>query len=108
MELFNSIFSWVMKKRMYQIGLFLKYPIEVQQELFQKLIETAKNTEFGKEHGFESISNIQSFRERVPIRNYENLFPYIDRLLKGEQNILWPSEVKWFAKSSGTTNDRSK
>ena len=108
MELLNSFFSWVMKKRMYQIGLFLKYPIEVQQELLLKLIESAKNTSFGNDHRFESITNINDFRERVPIRNYEDLFPYIDRILRGEQNVLWPTEVKWFAKSSGTTNDRSK
>ncbi len=108
MEIINSIFSWVMKKRMHQIELFLKYPLEVQDELFQKLIETAKDTQFGKEHDFTNINNIQDYREKVPIRNYEQLFPYIELLLKGEQKILWPSEVSWFAKSSGTTNDRSK
>jgi hypothetical protein len=107
-EIINTIFSWVMKKRMHQIELFLKYPIEVQDELFQKLIETAKDTQFGKEHDFTNITNIQDYREKVPIRNYEQLFPYIELLLKGEQKILWPSEVSWFAKSSGTTNDRSK
>jgi hypothetical protein len=108
MELINSIFSWVMLKRMHQIELFLKYPIEVQQELFEKLISTAKYTEFGKEHGFSGIRNLSDFRNHVPVRNYEILYPYIDRLLKGEQQVLWPSDVKWFAKSSGTTNNRSK
>lgn len=108
MELINSIFSWVMLKRMHQIELFLKYPVEVQQELLTKLINTAKNTEFGKEHDFTNINSLQDFREKVPVRNYETLYPYIDRLLRGEQNVLWPSEVKWFAKSSGTTNNRSK
>lgn len=108
MELINSIFSWVMLKRMHQIELFLKYPIEVQQELFERLIYTAKNTEFGKEHGFSGIKNLSDFRNNVPVRNYEVLYPYIERLLKGEQQILWPSDVKWFAKSSGTTNNRSK
>jgi hypothetical protein len=107
-EIINSIFSWVMKKRMHQIELFLKYPIEVQEELFLKLIESARDTRFGKEHDFRHINNIRDFREKVPVRNYEQLFPYIELLLKGEQNILWPSEVSWFAKSSGTTNDRSK
>jgi len=108
MELINSIFSWVMLKRMHQIDLFLKYPIEVQQELFEKLINTAKNTVFGKEHDFGNINNLHDFRNKIPVRNYESLYPYIDRILKGEQQILWPSEVKWFAKSSGTTNSRSK
>ncbi|MBS0001367.1 MAG: GH3 auxin-responsive promoter family protein, partial [Cyclobacteriaceae bacterium] len=97
-----------MKKRMHQIALFRKYPNEVQDELFQKLIETARDTQFGREHNFASINNVQQFRENVPVRNYEQLFPYIEKLLKGEQQILWPSEVSWFAKSSGTTNDRSK
>ncbi len=108
MEIFNSIFSWVMKKRMHQIDLFLKYPIEVQEELFQKLIQTASKTQFGKDHDFSSINSLEDFRNNVPVRNYESLYPYIERLLKGEQQILWPSEVSWFAKSSGTTNDRSK
>jgi len=93
---------------MHQIELFLKYPSEVQQELFQKLIASARNTQFGKDHDFDNINHIQDFREKVPIRNYEQLYPYIDRLLKGEQQILWPSDVNWFAKSSGTTNNRSK
>ena len=97
-----------MLKRMHQIELFLKYPIEVQQELFERLISTAKNTEFGKEHGFSGIKSLNDYRNNVPVRNYEVLYPYIDRLLKGEQQILWPSDVKWFAKSSGTTNNRSK
>jgi len=108
MELINSIFSWVMLKRMHQIELFLKYPIEVQHELFGKLISTAKNTVFGNEHDFSNINSLDDFRKKVPIRNYEQLYPYIDRLLKGEQQVLWPSDVKWFAKSSGTTNNRSK
>lgn len=93
---------------MHQIDLFLKYPIEVQNELFYKLIESARNTEFGKSHDFENISSLEDFKSKVPIRNYEKLYPYIEKLLKGQQNILWPTEVNWFAKSSGTTNDRSK
>ena len=86
----------------------MKYPHDVQDELFRKLIRTAKQTEFGKEHGFKEISSLGSFRRNVPISTYEDIFPYIDRLMRGEQNVLWPSETKWFAKSSGTTNARSK
>jgi len=97
-----------MKKRIHEVELFMKYPIEVQEELFQGLVDTAKGTSFGKQHDFSSIDTIDQFRERVPIVNYENFYPYIDRLLKGEQNVLWPSEIKWFAKSSGTTNAQSK
>lgn len=108
MEIINSIFSWVMLKRMHQIELFLKYPIEVQKEVLEKLVDTAQDTAFGKEHNFRNIKDLKDFQNQVPVRNYEVLFPYIERLLKGEQQVLWPSEVKWFAKSSGTTNNRSK
>ena len=108
MGLINSILTWVMQKRIHQIELFIKYPHEVQEELFKKLIQTARYTEFGKQFDFSSIQTYEQFRERVPIHTYEKTFPYIDRLMKGEQNILWPSEIKWFSKSSGTTNARSK
>ena len=108
MELVNSIASWVLKKRMHQIELFRKYPHEVQIEWFNKLINTAKNTEFGKKHDFNSIKTRQDFQERVPISDYEALKPYIERVRQGEQNVLWPTEINWFAKSSGTTSDKSK
>ncbi len=108
MEILNSIITWVMKKRIHQIELFMKYPIEVQQELLKKLVNTAQHTEFGKKYFFSSISTEQEFKERVPISNYEEIFPYIDRIMKGENNVLWPSKIKWFAKSSGTTNAKSK
>jgi hypothetical protein len=108
MEIFNSIITWVMKKRVHDIELFMKYPIEVQKEVFSKLIQTAKNTEFGKKYAFSEINELAAFKERVPIVTYEKLYPYIERIMRGEQNILWPSEIRWFAKSSGTTNARSK
>lgn len=100
--------SWVMKKRIHQIDLFMKYPLEVQHELLDGLVKKASHTEYGKAHGFTSISNYEHFKDQVPIVSYEDIYPYIERVMKGEQNILWPSEVKWFAKSSGTTNARSK
>jgi hypothetical protein len=108
MGLINSILTWVMQKRIHQIELFIKYPHEVQEEIFKKLVQTARVTEFGKHYDFSSIQTYTRFRERIPIHTYEKTFPYIDRLMKGEQNILWPSEIKWFSKSSGTTNARSK
>lgn len=108
MALLNSVLSWLMKKRFHQIELFMKYPHEVQDELFKKLITSGKNTEFGKKYDFASINNIPIFKERIPVSTYETFKPYIDRLRKGEQNILWNSEIKWFAKSSGTTSGKSK
>jgi hypothetical protein len=108
MGLINSILTWVMRKRVHQIELFKKYPHDVQEELFRRLILEASATEFGKKHGFGDIETVAQYRERVPIFTYEKLFPYIKRLMQGEQNILWPTEITWFSKSSGTTNQRSK
>jgi hypothetical protein len=108
MGLINSILTWVMKQRIHQIELFMKYPHEVQADIFKKLIEQASTTVFGVKYGFNDIENYKQFQERVPIHNYEKLFPYIERTMRGEQNILWPSEIKWFSKSSGTTSHRSK
>src|SRR5690606_12670097 len=108
MGIINSILTWVMKKRIHQIELFMKYPHEVQEELWRKLIQAGEQTEFGRKHGFGSIRSYEQYRNQVPIQTYENIFPYIDRIMRGEQNVLWPTEIKWFSKSSGTTNARSK
>ena len=97
-----------MKKRIHQIELFLKYPHEVQQEWFRKLIHAGRFTEWGSKYDYASINNIDDFRNRIPIQTYDSLKPYIDRLRQGEQRLLWNTEVKWFAKSSGTTSDKSK
>src|SRR5690606_32117379 len=108
MAIVNSILKWIMKKRMHQIELFMKYPNEVQEEWLFDLLETAQATEWGKTYDYESISSVAAFKERVPIQTYDTLKPYIERMLQVEPNILWPSPIKWFAKSSGTTADRSK
>ncbi|MDA9555211.1 GH3 auxin-responsive promoter family protein [Pelobium sp.] len=108
MTIVNSFLNWFIKKRMHQIELFMKYPDEVQEEWFTSLVNDAISTEWGKKYDYRSIENVNQFRERVPIQTYDTLKPYIERMLNGEQNVLWPSEIKWFAKSSGTTNDRSK
>ncbi|MBU0489278.1 MAG: GH3 auxin-responsive promoter family protein [Bacteroidetes bacterium] len=108
MPLINSFLSWIMKKRIHQIELFIKYPHEVHGEWMKKLITTAKDTEFGKKFDFRSINTYETFRERLPILDYDQLNPYIIRLRQGEQNLLWPTDIRWFAKSSGTTCDRSK
>lgn len=77
-------------------------------EWFERLIAEGRDSDFGKDHGLDAVSSIQDFQKAVPIRNYDALRPYIDRLREGEQGVLWPSRVKWFAKSSGTTSDVSK
>jgi hypothetical protein len=108
MTIINSVATWFMKKRIHQIELFMKYPNEVQDEWFNQLISNAQDTEWGKQHHYRSIDTLGDFKQRVPIQNYDTLKPYIERMLQGEQNVLWPSEIRWFAKSSGTTSDRSK
>ena len=106
--LVNSIASWFLKKRFHQIELFLKYPNEVQEELLFSLIETAKDTQIGKAFDFKSIKSYKTFSERVPISCYEDYQDSIERSRLGEKNIFWPDSIKWYAKSSGTTNSKSK
>ncbi|MFM1877219.1 MAG: hypothetical protein RLZZ241_85 [Bacteroidota bacterium] len=106
--LFNSIASWLLKKRIHQIELFLKYPAEVQQEVLQKLISFAADTEIGRKYGFKDITTYAVFAERVPLVTYETLEQLISRTRRGEQQLFWPTEIRWFAKSSGTTNAKSK
>jgi len=106
--LVNSVASWFLKKRFHQIELFLKYPNEVQNELLLNLIDTAKDTYIGKQYDFASIKNYRTFTERIPVSSYEDFQPIIERSRQGEQNIFWPTPIKWFAKSSGTTNAKSK
>jgi hypothetical protein len=97
-----------MKKRLHQMELFMKYPEEVQKENLRKLLHQAKDTVYGKKYDFSTMAGYRDFSQRVPVVTYEGLFPFIERCLKGEQNVLWPSDIRWFAKSSGTTNARSK
>jgi hypothetical protein len=108
MEIINSILTWMMKKRVHEVELFVKYPIEVQQELFIRLLQTAKNTEFGLKYDFDSISRLEQYQERVPVRDYTTMYPYIEQVMRGKQNVIWPTQISWFAKSSGTTSSRSK
>ncbi|HNP32003.1 MAG TPA: GH3 auxin-responsive promoter family protein [Flavobacterium sp.] len=106
--LINSIASWVLKQRIHQIELFLKYPNEVQEELMMNLIRSSEETVIGQKYDFESIKSYQTFSERVPVSTYEDLEPMIELTRKGAQNVFWNTPIKWFAKSSGTTNAKSK
>ena len=108
MALINSLVSWFNTKRLSQIEFFKNHPIETQRETLTQLIHTAQNTGWGKRYDFKNIKELSTFKERLPVQTYEDIETYIDRLRKGEQNIFWPSEIKWFAKSSGTTNSKSK
>ena len=108
MSLFNETLLWLMKKRMPRIEAMFTRPHELQEACFFHLLVEAKNTEWGKLHGYGFIKTYQQFKNSVPISTYEEIFPFIDRMMKGEQQVLWPSPVTWFSKSSGTTNARSK
>ena len=105
---FNALFSWVIKKRVHQIDLFRKFPLEVQEELFFRMLKSASRTSFGKKYHFNHISDYSSFKQTVPLQTYEELKPDVDKLIAGEKHLLWPGTTSWFAKSSGTTSDRSK
>ena len=106
--LLHTVASWLLKKRVHDIELFIKYPNEVQREQLITLLQTAKNTEVGKAHGFSDITKYEDFAARIPVRTYDEIAPMINRSRQGEQNIFWPTPIKWYAKSSGTTNAKSK
>jgi hypothetical protein len=108
MPILTSIISWLNIKRISQIDLIRKYPFDVQEETFHKLIKKAQDTEWGLKYDYKSIADIETFQSRVPLQDYDDIKPFVERLRKGETNLLWPSEIKWFAKSSGTTSDKSK
>lgn len=104
----NSIVRFFIEPRIHEIERFMKNPHEVQYLIFVELISKASKTEWGKKYEYATIDTYKKFQERVPISTYEELFPYFERILKGENNVLWNTKIDWFAKSSGTTNDRSK
>jgi hypothetical protein len=88
--------------------LFMKYPHEVQTELLSVLLNKAQNTEIGICYNFIKIKDYEEFRSNIPLSTYESIASQIERCRNGTQNIFWPSPIKWFAKSSGTTNAKSK
>jgi len=108
MPIITSIINWLNVKRINQIELFKKYPVETQQETLDQLLVKAASTEWGKKYDYASIASIKEYQSRFNVQTYEDVIPYIERLRKGETNLLWPGEIKWFAKSSGTTSSKSK
>ena len=106
--IFNSVASFFLKRRISQIELFKDYPIEVQQEVLRKKIVYSIDTEIGKKYDFKTIRQYNDFKESLPTVTYEEIYEDIERNRKGEQNIFWRTPIKWFAKSSGTTNAKSK
>ncbi len=108
MSLITKISKAYLMPRLRQIDRFCEQPAEVQSEQLDYLLRQGRNTIFGREHDMESISGIEAFQQRIPVVDYEHFHDYIMRTKGGEQNVFWPTPVKWFAKSSGTTDAKSK
>lgn len=108
MNIINGMIQWFLKRRIHQIELFKNYPYDTQFEILTNLLYQAKDTFYGKKYQFSSIGNYEDFKNRVPLVHYEDFEPYIERARKGEKDVTWTGKIKWFAKSSGTTNAKSK
>ena len=94
MKIYNSIASKIIKKRINQINLFIEFPHKIQDNLLKKLIQKAKNTAYGIKYNFKYIQSKSDFVKNIPLSNYDDLDPYINRMRTGEQNVLWPSRIK--------------
>jgi hypothetical protein len=108
MKLLSPAISQLARNRMWRVEAWMKNPMNAQREVLQDIVTSAQYTEFGRKYDFSSLYNIKSFKKAVPIHDYNDLKPYIQRIMDGEQNVLWNTPVNWFAKSSGTTSDKSK
>lgn len=108
MALIQNITARIFKTNVARIQRVTSDPVQYQQKTFDNLIQLSKNTEWGKKYGYADIKTVDDFKNRFPVQEYDTLKPFIDRIMHGEQNILWPSTISWFAKSSGTTSDKSK
>jgi hypothetical protein len=108
MSVIGTMMSWYFKKRASALEETIKNAAEIQLDVLDRLINDAKYTEWGVQHQFKNIENYNDFKNRFPIQDYDTLKPFIERIMQGESDVLWPGEITWFAKSSGTTNDKSK
>jgi hypothetical protein len=108
MPIVNSIINWINYKRIYEIDLYREHAREIQQEVLFNLLNSAKNTEWGEKYDYSNTRSWDCYKEKVPITRYETIEPLINRMIHGDRNVLWPGIMKWFAKSSGTTNAKSK
>ncbi|HVZ26925.1 MAG TPA: GH3 auxin-responsive promoter family protein [Sediminibacterium sp.] len=108
MKLLSPAISRLARLRHWRIEQWRDHPIEAQRETLQNLVTHGQYTEFGRRYEMRELFNIRKFKERIPIHEYNDLKPYIERLMRGEENLLWNTPVNWFAKSSGTTSDKSK
>ncbi|MCP4441698.1 MAG: GH3 auxin-responsive promoter family protein [Aureispira sp.] len=108
MKILNTLIHKIMGSYVKHILHYMEMPMPVQERLLTHLLKRAKGTTWGKQYDYHSIQNIETFQERVPVSTYEDLKPYVQQMMQGEANVLWPGKFSWFSKSSGTTNDKSK
>ncbi len=108
MNLLSPAISSLARMRLWRIDAWKQNPLDAQREVLQDLVTSAQYTEFGRKYNFSGLFNVKAFKEAVPIHEYDDIKPYIERIMEGEQNILWNTPIYWFAKSSGTTSDKSK
>lgn len=108
MAIINTVLSLFSQKRLAQIERFKAEPLHTQRQCLQELLAEAAGTEYGKKYDFASILTTEQYRERLPVVHYEDIAGYVKRMMEGENNLLWHEEVRWFAKSSGTTDAKSK
>lgn len=108
MKLLSPAISRLARLRLWRIDNWVSDPISAQREVLQDLITAAQYTEFGRKYQFQNLFSIKEFKNTVPIHEYDDIKPYILKMMEGEENVLWNTPVNWFAKSSGTTSDKSK
>ena len=108
MKLLSPVISHLARMRLWGVENWIAYPILAQRNVLQHLVTQAQYTEFGRKYHFSRMFTVKDFKTRIPIHEYDDLKPYIKRMMQGEQNILWNTPINWFAKSSGTTSDKSK
>ncbi len=104
----NKAFSRIYKLRYQRLRQIMAHPHQTQRRVFEQLIHAGRQTEWGRRFGYADIKRPSDFAQRVPVQRYEDLKPWIDRMMMGERDVLWPGVVRWFSKSSGTTSGRSK
>jgi hypothetical protein len=108
MKLLSPVISRFARMRLWSIEQWMNDPVAAQKIVWQDLLAAGQYTEFGREHNFSSIQSLEDYKQSVAIQDYESFQPYIERMMMGEENVLWNTPVQWFAKSSGTTSDKSK
>jgi hypothetical protein len=108
MKLLSPAISKLARMRLWRIKNWINHPVAAQREVLQDLVTSAQYTDFGKQHHFSRLFSVKEFKLHVPIQEYEDVEPYIKKMMEGQENVLWNTPVKWFAKSSGTSNSKSK